>query len=235
MGVCGAPPTHDRRSSLRRHRRRHDRRWRCWRRYADRDDVPRCLGWLAPSRAGLTARASSEALRETVARRARDADPLSAYVATILNIALVSAGQPLQAVEEGRRAVGLDPLSFVARWALGMALLDAGIVDEAEPVLEEAAAMSGRHPYALVTLARTCARKGEAARARELLRELESRAADGFVPGIQLAGTAEAAGERDAALAHARRALDEREPGSCCSRATGRSASSSGEIPDLLL
>jgi serine/threonine protein kinase/tetratricopeptide (TPR) repeat protein len=147
------------------------------------------------------------------ARRARDADPLSAYVATILNVALINAGQPLAAVEEGRRAVGLDPLSFVARWALGMALLHADILDEAESVLDEAAAMSGRHPYALVTLARTCARKGSDARARDLLRELESRAVDGSVPCIQLAGTAEAAGDRDTALTYARRALDEREPG----------------------
>jgi predicted Zn-dependent protease len=68
-------------------------------------------------------------------------------------------------VEEGRRAVGLDPLSFVARWALGLALLHADKLDEAESVLEEAAAMSGRHQYALGTLARNCARRGGTARA----------------------------------------------------------------------
>lgn len=57
------------------------------------------------------------------------------------------------------------------------------------------------------------ARGRVATRARDLLRELESRAVDGSVPCIQLAGTAEAAGEPDATLTYARRALDERGPG----------------------
>jgi hypothetical protein len=73
-----------------------------------------------------------------------------------------TVGLPAHAVPERGFAKGW--LSFAARWAHGLTLLHAGILHEAESVLEEAAAMSGRHPYALVTLARTCAREGRDAR-----------------------------------------------------------------------
>jgi len=79
-------------------------------------------------------------------------------------------------------------------------------------VLEQAAAMSHRHHFAVVTLALTFQQKGDRERARALHDELLQRAATSFVPFAQLALSADAAGDREEALAHARRALDDREP-----------------------
>jgi adenylate cyclase len=146
------------------------------------------------------------------ARRGRELDPLSAWVASILAVALVTAGDAHEAMLEARRATALDPLSFVARWVLGLALRYAGHLDEAESTLEEAAATSGRHHFAIVSLALTCARKGQRDRAAALHAELVQRAAAGYIPLTQLALTADAAGDRDQALAYARQALDQLEP-----------------------
>jgi adenylate cyclase len=146
------------------------------------------------------------------ARRARELDPLSAWVATILAVTLVTAGDAEEAVQEARRATALDPLSFAARWVLGLTLRCAGRLDEAESALEEAAASSGRHHFAIVSLALTCAHKGQPDRAAALHAELVQRAAAGYIPLTQLALTADAAGDRDQALAYARQALDQLEP-----------------------
>jgi TolB-like protein/Tfp pilus assembly protein PilF len=146
------------------------------------------------------------------ARRAREQDPLSAWVATVLAVTLVTAGHAEEAVQEARRATALDPLSFAARWVLGLTLRYAGRLDEAESALEEAAAKSGRHHFAIVSLALTCAHKGQPDRAAALHAELVQRAAAGYIPLTQLALTADAVGDRDQALAYARQALDQLEP-----------------------
>jgi TolB-like protein/predicted Zn-dependent protease len=146
------------------------------------------------------------------ARRARELDPLSAWVAAILAVTLVTAGDTEEAVLEARRATALDPLSFVARWVLGLTLRYAGRLDEAESALAEAAATSGRHHFAIVSLALTCAHRGQSDRALALHAELVQRAAAGYIPLTQLSLTADAAGDRNQALAYARQALDQREP-----------------------
>ena len=146
------------------------------------------------------------------ARRALDNDPLSAYVTMTLGVSLFTAGRLDEAIETCRRAIQLDPESFVARWALGIAFGMAGRFEEAVSTLEAAAGMSGRHSLALTVLAGVFAQAGKPAEARALHRELMDRASRGYVSPAHLALTAEAAGEREAAMAFARRAWDEREP-----------------------
>jgi hypothetical protein len=72
--------------------------------------------------------------------------------------------------------------------------------------------MSGRHSLALTALAGVFAHAGEPAKARALHRELMDRVSRGYVSPAHLARTAEAAGEREEAIAYAGRAWDEREP-----------------------
>jgi adenylate cyclase len=146
------------------------------------------------------------------ARRALDSDPLSAYITMTLGVSLFTAGRLEEAIETCRRAVQLDPESFVARWALGISLGMAERFDEAVSTLEAAAGMSGRHSLALTALAGVFGQAGKPADARALHRELLDRASRGYVSPAHLALTAEAAGEREEALAFARRAWDEREP-----------------------
>ena len=146
------------------------------------------------------------------ARRALDSDPLSAYVTQTLGICLFTAGRLDEAIETCRRAIQLDPESFVARWTLGIALGLGRRFEEAVSALDAAAGMSGRHSLALVGLAGVFGQGGKPAEALALHRELMDRASRGYVSASHLALTAEAAGQREAAMAFARRAWDEREP-----------------------
>jgi len=146
------------------------------------------------------------------ARRALDNDPLSAYVMTNLGLCLFTAGELDEAIQTCRQAVQQDPESFVARWALGHSLALAGRFDEAISTLEAAAEMSGRHSLAITALAGAFGQVGKLAEAHALHRELMDRATRGYVSPTHLALTAEAAGDRDEAMAFARRAWDEREP-----------------------
>jgi TolB-like protein/Flp pilus assembly protein TadD len=146
------------------------------------------------------------------ARRALESDPLSAYVMMILGCCLFTAGRLDEAIATCRRAVQQDPDSFVSRWALGISLGMAGRFDEAIDTLEAAAEMSSRHSLALTALAGVFGQWEKPAEARALHRELMDRVSRAYVSPTHLALTAEAAGEREQAIAFARRAWDEREP-----------------------
>jgi Tfp pilus assembly protein PilF len=146
------------------------------------------------------------------ARRALDIDPLSAYVAMNLAACLCTAGRLEEAVETASRAVQLDPESFVSRWMLGVSLGMAGRFEEAVFALETASGMSGRHTLALTCLAGVLGQWGKRAEASALHREQMDRSSRGYVPAAHLAITAEAAGQREASIAFARRAWEEREP-----------------------
>jgi TolB-like protein/Flp pilus assembly protein TadD len=146
------------------------------------------------------------------ARLALDSDPLSAYITMTLGVSLFTAGLLDEAIDTCRRAIQLDPRSFVSRWALGIALGMAGRFDEAISTLDAAAEISGRHPLALTGLAVVFGQGGKPAEARVVHGELMDRASRGYVSPSHLALTAYAAGQREEAIAFARRAWDEREP-----------------------
>jgi serine/threonine protein kinase len=146
------------------------------------------------------------------ARRALGIDPLSAYAAMNLAGCLCTAGLLEQGIETARLSVQLDPESFVARWMLGVSLGMAGGFNEAVSTLEAAAGMSGRHTLALTCLAGVFGQWGKGSEAGALHRELLDRAVRGYIPAAHLAISAEASGQREEAIAFARRAWDEREP-----------------------
>jgi TolB-like protein/Tfp pilus assembly protein PilF len=146
------------------------------------------------------------------ARRALDTDPQSSYLSMILSCCYSTAGRLDEAVATGRQAMQQDPDSFVARWATGVALRTAGRCDEAVAILESAAAISGRHSRALSSLAGAFGHWGKRAEASALYRELLDQSTRGYVCFTYQALAAEAAGERDEALALSRRAWEEREP-----------------------
>jgi serine/threonine-protein kinase len=146
------------------------------------------------------------------ARRALDTDPLSAYLMMVLTWCLCTAGRLDEAIETARRAIQQDPESFVARWALGASLSTAGRFEEAVSTLEGAVEMSGRQSIGFTSLAGAFGYWGKRSEADALHRELLDRASQSYVPAAHLALTAEAAGQREEALAFARRAWEEREP-----------------------
>jgi Flp pilus assembly protein TadD len=143
---------------------------------------------------------------------ALDKDPLSAYVAFTLGACLCTAGRTDDAIETLRRGVQLDPESFVARWMLGVSLGTAGRFEEAVSTLETALGLSRRASSALASLATVFGHWGKPSEASALHSELLDRASRSFVPLTYLVLSAEASGQREEAVAFARRAWDEHEP-----------------------
>ena len=159
---------------------------------------------------GLGAMTPDEALVD--AARAAMEDPLNAWAAAVHSFMLGIAGRHPEAVAEGERAIGIDADSFIAQWMLLQACTRAGEYDRALGMLPELLATSGRHNWALASLAWLCARTGRPDAARAVHDELEARSRSEFVGPFWLAATASAAGLPDLAVEHARRAVSERDP-----------------------
>jgi Flp pilus assembly protein TadD len=139
-------------------------------------------------------------------------DPLSSYISMILAACLCTAGQLDEAIETGRRAVQQDHESFVAHWMLGVSLGTAGRFEEAVATLVGAAKMSERHTLALTCLAGVFGQWGKRSEAAALHHELMGRASAGYISASHLVISADAAGQREDAIAFAHRAWDQREP-----------------------
>ena len=82
---------------------------------------------------------------------------------------------------------------------------------EAVAAGEEVLASSGRHPWAMATLAVILADWGKPAAAEALYVELMARAGRGYVQPSQLAIVAAAAGRQDEALRYARESVEIRD------------------------
>ena len=139
-------------------------------------------------------------------------DPLSGYANVILSFFCASSDRPSEAVEHGRRGVELDPNSYLARWSLAVALECNGQYEEAATVTEQALAMSGRHAWALTTLASIYSAWNKPDEALAVYRELNVRLAREFIQPAMLAIAAAAVGEMDRAVELAQEAVDKRDP-----------------------
>ena len=146
------------------------------------------------------------------ARTAVQTDPLSGYTNAILGMTLCLSGSAAEALPIAQRGVELDPESFVARWVLHQSLYFNQRFDESVAVGDAALAMSGRHPWAMATLAGTLADSGKHEDAQAIYAELLGRARRSYVQPSELALAAAAAGMRDDAIAHAHTALSTRDP-----------------------
>jgi DNA-binding winged helix-turn-helix (wHTH) protein/TolB-like protein/Tfp pilus assembly protein PilF len=143
-------------------------------------------------------------------RRAVEADPLSPIIATDLGRHLYYARRYEDAVEQLRAAVELDPTFARAHQELGRAYRQRGQVDLAVAELSRAVALSDRASSALAELASARVAAGDVRGARQLLGELEDRAARTYVSGYHFAVIHVALGEPDRAVADLRSAYEDR-------------------------
>ncbi len=146
------------------------------------------------------------------AKLALESDPLSAYANCLFGFMCCVAGRHAEGLQACEHAAELDSDSFLARWAHHYALYFARRFEEAVAVGELAAAMSGRHPWAMGTLAATLADWGKPSDAEAIYAELMGRARRSYVPPSILAISASAAGLKDEAICHARQAFEIRDP-----------------------
>ena len=139
-------------------------------------------------------------------------DPLNAWVGAIHCFVLGMAGRYAEAVREGERAVAADPDSFVAQWMLLQAVAGTGDEARALAMVPRLLSSSGRHTWALGTLAWLRGRSGRQEMARAVYDEMEARARFEHMGPFWLAAAASAAGMADLAIDYARRAVAERDP-----------------------
>jgi TolB-like protein len=139
-------------------------------------------------------------------------DPLSGYAHVIFSFYCSSSGRPSEAVEHGRRGVELDPNSYLAKWSLAVALELSGEYQEAASNVEEALAISGRHSWALTTLASIYDGWNKPEKASAVYAELEARSLREYIQPAMLIAAAGAAGQMEKAIAYARQAFETRDP-----------------------
>ena len=146
------------------------------------------------------------------ARRTLEADPLSAYAATILALVLGMAGEAVEALPHARLAAQRDPEALIYHWVHGQVAHWAGQRDEAIAAFARACDVSARSSYPLVSQAAAYATWGMRSEARALHEELLAKRAQGFVACGPLAVSAASAGDLDAAAEFMEQSCDEREP-----------------------
>jgi adenylate cyclase len=169
-----------------------------------------CRCWYAVFYLQIAVGRLSEGVEQ--AKLAMESDPLSAYANGMPGLAYIINAKYAEAMPYLERAVELDPDSFFARWCLHIGLHVNRRFEESISVAETALAMSGRHPWAMATLATTFADTGKPADAQGLYAELIARAQRSYIQPAQLAIAAAAAGSRESALTHAREAWTIRDP-----------------------
>jgi tetratricopeptide (TPR) repeat protein len=173
-------------------------------------NYPQALAWYGLFFLQWVAGREEEA-RE-VCLRVLQVDPLSGYANVIFAFSSLSSGRFSEAVDHGRRGVELDPNSYLAHWSLASALECNAQYEEAAAAAERALAISGRHSWALATLASIYAAWGKQDNARAVYRELEARSTGEYMQPSMLALAAGAVGEIDRAIALAQQAVDDKDP-----------------------
>jgi len=146
------------------------------------------------------------------ARKALEADPLSAYATAVVAFTLGLAGRTDAALETARLAVHRDPESLFTRWTHAIAAHWCGAYEEAVAAFTAAGAVSARHVYTVSYAAASYAKWGRLADARALHEEGVALSTTSYVPRAALSVSAAAVGELDRALEFAQQACDEREP-----------------------
>jgi len=145
-------------------------------------------------------------------RAAYDADPLSAYAATLYALALAGAGRTAEALPHARLGVERDPDAMLSYWTLGNVLTWHGAFEEATAAHERAIELSGRAGFPLTSAAVAYGAWGKRDEARALYDELLAARATKYVGCTMLAMAASAVGDIDDAMGFIRQACDEREP-----------------------
>jgi len=146
------------------------------------------------------------------ARKALDADPLSAYATAVLAFALGLARRAEAALDTARLAVQRDPDSLFTHWTHALAAHWHGAYEEAIAAFTAAGAVSARHVYTVSYAAAAYAKWGRLADARALHEEGLALSKTSYVPRAALSVSAAAVGELERAIEFAQQACDEREP-----------------------
>lgn len=142
-------------------------------------------------------------------RIALEMDPMSPLVRTGSAYMLFLCRQYEAAVLECQKALEVDTSFIIAIYVMGMCRAQQSRYPEAIELMERAAAMARRAPFYIGLLGNFYGRAGMSDKAQEILRELEERQADTYVPPHAFAYVHAGLGDLDEAFAWQARAFDD--------------------------
>jgi DNA-binding winged helix-turn-helix (wHTH) protein/tetratricopeptide (TPR) repeat protein len=143
-------------------------------------------------------------------QRARELEPLSVPIISMLSSYYYCAREYGKAVELGETALELDPQFPIAHAWLGLAHLANGNQQGALKHFADAVRFSGEAPLMKAHLAYGLALTGEPEKARASIMELSHTSGGRVAPAFHMAVAHLALGDRDAAIRWLYRAMDER-------------------------
>jgi tetratricopeptide (TPR) repeat protein len=144
---------------------------------------------------------------------AHSLDPLSRVIATELGLDLYQLHRYDEAIARLKQVLDLDPDFAFAHQRLGEVYLRKGWHAEAIAELERAADLGwSTHTLNKPLLVHAYAASGDRARATQLVRDLTSRAARGYVPPFAIALAYTGLGDKEQALAWLERAVATHDP-----------------------
>ncbi len=168
---------------------------------------PAAYQWLATN--VLIPQGRFEEALEAVGRAMR-LDPLAVSVKTALISVLFYSRRYAEALDAARDLILIEPASVLAHFFAGQVLVELGDATGAREALERAVEHSGQSSETLAALGNACARTGDAARARQILLQLEQRAASRYVSLSHFALVHAGMGEHDRSLDFLEAARDAR-------------------------
>jgi DNA-binding winged helix-turn-helix (wHTH) protein/TolB-like protein/Tfp pilus assembly protein PilF len=145
------------------------------------------------------------------ARRARELDPGWRIAGALEGQYLALARRYPEAVAALDAVLELEPAYWQAHVMRAYPLLELGRFEEARASCDEAYLLSGGHSYALTLKGYALARLGRDAEAEAVLRQLQDRSRERYVPPHHLALLSRALGDTTASFAHLERAVQERD------------------------
>jgi TolB-like protein/Flp pilus assembly protein TadD len=140
-------------------------------------------------------------------------DPLSPTIQTAIAEAYYFARQYDASVTAGRKALQLNPDFALAYLVLGRAYVQQQKYDDAIAAFDRGWTLSGHAPTMSMFLAHAYAVKGDAARSRKILKDLQTLVAkpgSPYVPSLYIASVYTGMGNADEAFRYLDKAADER-------------------------
>jgi DNA-binding winged helix-turn-helix (wHTH) protein/TolB-like protein len=149
-----------------------------------------------------------EAVEE--AQRALEDDPLSLIIGSNAGWTLSLAGKGDQAIKILKKAIEIDPSFPRTHYRLGRAYAQKKLYEMAISELEQAVSLSGGDPCYKGSLGHVYAISGNTDQARNVLRDLEGRTGQQYVPAFAIALIYAGLGDNDHAILWLQRAYEDR-------------------------
>jgi eukaryotic-like serine/threonine-protein kinase len=144
--------------------------------------------------------------------RAREIDPLSLIISSVMGEVLYESRQYDQAIEQLHKTMEIDPNFAEAHRLMGETYVQLGRTDEAASEFKKAMSLSGDSPQYMASLARFYAVSGRPDEAKKILNQLKTHSARGYVSSADLSLVFAGLGDKDGAFELLREAYEKRDP-----------------------